>query len=425
MCIHCSGMHPNTRCSLLGVEKYTPAGFTVRLPTKPVVIELSDDDLMSDVDLGHAKQDSTGIVNHIPAAVRAAPAQLEDAAMFGSDLGLAKQDSVAMANQFLDGLTVYLPSTSATPAHSGHDTVSGNDLVHVKQERVAEVGGHQPASTFNALPIRRPPAPSNGINPERAAMIAATPVSEPPKQQVGQVVGQGPKRSGMNLMPLGRTRPIGTSQLSGTSQFNNASQFCGATQFAGTSQFSGVPQFGGASQLIGTSQFAGVPPFTGASQFNGASQPMGGLQSKPSKRKARRNGLPWNSATVAAGAPASQNGGPGLAPTAPPPGVLRNGKKRGPERGPEQVKWDGLKRQIRKTIKEIHQGRAARKKWKKKWKKNVKTAFDALRPIILGTNMPPDEDSDEDSDEDALDGVPTAVQLADFYDDAEPVIKTE
>lgn len=298
--------------------------------------------------------------------------------MDGADSGYASTDSAAQANAFLDELTLCVPAKPSMPSREENHTLLGSDLVHVKQESMAAPAWQQrvsgfgtspvrqsrsasfdmpldhvnqesmaaptwqhTVSAFSTLPIREAPKVSLDINPERAAMIAATPIPETPNQQVRLAEGGGPLQSGMNLMPLGIRQPAGPSR---------------SLTIASSSMPSYTPQRTAMPQLAGPKRGSKAPRRTRA-VTRSMSLRSGTMIDRSALTRVAASGT----------APATNGAG--------------SGNITG--RSNNHVIWQNLVTQIEVAIRDSAVHNPNRKTT---WRRNVESALGALKPVILGKN---------------------------------------
>lgn len=293
-----------TRCPLLGVENYVPGGFIVKHPVIAAPQVLSDDQT---------------IVDPHP--------------------GLTSDDSIARANVFLDELTVCVPPNADMSYDQGGHAMLGSYIAPMKQESMGAPDLQQTVSPFGALPIRERPKSDLVINPDRAAMIAATPIAELPNEKVRFFEGVGPQRSGMNSIPLGTRQPRSPSQ-----PFTNASSAMGSNE-----------------------------------TYTAMSEPTGPT---PASKAYRRNRAPRaNSMSLRSGAVIDRSRFQNFA--------LERNPAAARERSNDMIRlsnryaiWENLKQQIATAVRD---SAVEHPKRGKGWgKKKVKKALDTLEGVILG-----------------------------------------
>lgn len=279
-----------------------------------------------------------------------------------------------------------IPVTQADLSCSVHELIKSiGDQVRVKEE--SQAGSEHPVDTNSVM--------SSSMNPARAAMIARTAMPRS-SNQLHQVAGGGPQRSGMNNIPLGR------SHLAAPSQSIDAKP----TIAPPMQPTRGIDPAVMAQSRI-SQHFATLPP---PPHVQSQSYTM------PQSRTIANTAAPKATNQTEMGQPKKKGKkgkkGSNLSVDTTVDGPrLNNRELKSLNRSREQVIYDEVKAAIRKGVKLACQGRCK----PKRYNPQVIQAFNILRPIILSTAVVGGTENEEDLDKD----VPASE------DDAKPIVPTQ
>ena len=216
-CLHCSSKHAHRRCPDLSVEHYAPGGFTMYGKLAPAIFE-SDGSNDFDTNMTNTKPSNFSFTGF--REQQGTPSTEGDGESERDDDGESERGEVGLTTtkpfSFAEFNKQHAKSSFQTDAMSEDGELDVTSTKPFTFSFAAPIS-HRSTPSFQADTVSEASAPVGGMNAERAAMIAATPLSDSSLQgkKVDPMVG--PERTGMNSVPLGRQRQLGTSQSAGGS----------------------------------------------------------------------------------------------------------------------------------------------------------------------------------------------------------------